>query len=106
MNDRTNQQNAWYWACIVTPFADYLTAMDDPHTPDEVHEHFKSRFLLIPTIDYDTGELLGERVGSTRDLSTVEMADYCERIRKSLAKEHGFVVDDPDPMWRNPRRVA
>lgn len=102
---RSQQQNAWYWACIVQPFYHVLRDQDpDVTSPEHAHTALKCKFLAVPVCNPNTGEVLTHAIGSTASLTTVEMADYCERCRVFLAEWFNIVVPDPDPSWRESGR--
>jgi hypothetical protein len=97
-NTRSLAQNAFYWSCVCTPFADFLSAQDyELNTPEEAHEILKAKFLTRPVVRPDTGELIGRIVRSTTDLSTEEMTDYIERCRAWLLDFFGVMTNDPLP---------
>jgi hypothetical protein len=94
---RTNQQNKWYWSCIVDPFYDFLAAQDyDVTKPNDAHEILAEKFLRVPiVVDQETQEAVGWRTRSTKELTTVEFSEYCERCRAWLADF--FHIDTQDP---------
>lgn len=97
---RSTRQNAWYWGCIVSAFWEFCR--DQDYTigcEDESHEFLKARFLATSVVNRQTGEVIGRRVRSTTELTTEEMADYCEKCRAFLAEWCNVVVPDPDPAW-------
>lgn len=97
---RSQKQNAWYWSCIVRAFWEYLRDQDwTIGAQDEAHEFLKARFLARMVIDKRTGEMIGRRVRSTTELTTDEMADYCERCRVFLSEFCNTIVPDPDPAY-------
>jgi hypothetical protein len=112
---RSNRQNAWYWACIVSAFAAYMRDQDyEIITDDEAHEFLKARFLAVSVHNRRTGEVIGRRVRSTTELSTEQFCEYCERCRAWLADFFGIIVPDPQPwetrtvvstVTRKPRRI-
>lgn len=102
---RSQQQNRWYWGCIVDPFYRLLRDQDpDIVSPEQAHEALKCKFLAMPVCDPKTGEVLTHAIKSTASLTTEEMADYCERCRVFLAQWFNIVVPDPDPSWRESGR--
>lgn len=95
-NVRSNRQNAYYWAAIVSAFAQFLTEQDyDITGPDEAHEFLKARFLAVTVTCRTTGEVIGRRVRSTTELDTAQFSEYCERCRAWLAEFFHIVVPDP-----------
>jgi hypothetical protein len=94
---RTDRQNRWYWPAIVTPFAQYLSAQDyDVTSPEQAHAILKERFLRIEVVNKTTGEVIGQRVRSTTELSIEEFGDYCDRCAAWLSEFFGIVIQ-PGP---------
>ncbi|MFA5403294.1 MAG: hypothetical protein WC318_07370 [Candidatus Omnitrophota bacterium] len=81
---RTNQQNRWYWRCVVGIPAEYYG-----YLPEEMHDAFKLIFLRC----HDEGK--PEMLKSTTSLTTKEFSDYCEKCRQWCA-EHDIVIPDPE----------
>jgi len=105
-NTRSLQQLRWYFACICTQLAEYLSEQDyEVTTPEDAHELLKDKFLKRPIPDPRTGEVIGHVEGSTGDLDTAGMADYCERCRAWMLDFFGIVTADPDPAWREKKQV-
>jgi hypothetical protein len=80
---RSNNQNAWYWACIIP-----LLGESCGYDPEEMHSALKERFLRIH------GDSPLPTVRSTSTLSTKDFSEYCENCRR-LAAEMGVVIPDP-----------
>lgn len=90
---RGEKANAFYWAAIVTPFADHLTAQDyDVTTPEQAHEILKQRFLSVDVVNKGTGQVVGQRVRSTTELDVGEFALYVERCQAWLSEFFGLVL--------------
>lgn len=103
---RSDRQVRWYWGQVLE-----LMSAHTGHTPDELHEYCKARFIPKRLAICDgNGVVVDDRVigGSTTKLNTGEMADYCEAIRQFAAEELSLVIPDPDPAWavRQTRRLA
>jgi hypothetical protein len=73
--NRTEQQNKYYFKCIVLPLGKYLG-----YHKFEMHEILKDMF--IP----DT----------SKELDTNEFKDYCEQIRVWSMSEFNFVLEEPE----------
>lgn len=81
---RTNDQNAWYWACVVgIPAALY------GYYPEEMHDAYKMMFLR----NHEDGK--PETIKSTTALNTKEFSEYVERCRQ-WAAEQGFYIPEPE----------
>jgi hypothetical protein len=100
-NRRSDRQVKWYWGQVLELLAEHTG-----HTPDELHEYCKARFIPKRLAICDgNGVVIDDRVigGSTTKLSTVDMAAYCEAIRQFAAEDLGLVIPDPDPAWARGR---
>ncbi len=83
-NNRSNQQNKFYWAVVVEILAEYFG-----YTPEELHEALKYKFLLQHEDTLAT-------VRSTTSLSTVEFMDYVDRITRWAATDYQIYIPDPN----------
>jgi hypothetical protein len=80
---RSTKANAYYWAAVVTPAAEYFG-----YFPDEMHEAFKMKFLV------EHGENgFPDKVKSTRRLHSDEFRKYIEDIRMWLQIDYGFKTE-------------
>lgn len=84
-NQRTSDQNAYYWGVVIKIAAEYFG-----YYPEEMHEAFKWLFARKSGIDG-----LPDTVKSTSKMGTTEFFDYVEMARMWLRTEHG--IDTPDP---------
>ena len=82
---RTLPQNSYYWGVIVE-----IVRKEWGWSREEVHEAFKMRFLLIPG---ENG--MPDRIGSTRNLSTVEFKEYINQITQWLWDDFQIVIPEP-----------
>lgn len=80
---RTGEQNRWFHGCIVPLLAEHCG-----YDLDEMKEALKIKFLSI----HADGPL--PTVRRTRDLSTKEFADFCERCQR-LGAELGVSIPSP-----------
>lgn len=71
---RSDKQHKYYFGCLVKRIADFAGM-----APDEAHEGLKAKYLRKEKV----GGIW--RIGSTKDLSTKEFEDLCERIRADAA---------------------
>lgn len=81
---RSNQQNAWYWSCVVGIPAKHFGC-----TEEEMHEAYKWMFLRKKWKTIET-------VISTTSLDTKEFSEYCDRIIMWNASENQIVIPSPD----------
>lgn len=93
---RTDRQNRFYWPAIVQPFADFLREQGEQYTDEMAHELLKFKFLRQTIPDLATGEVIGERVRSTTELTVQEFAEYVDQCVAYLAETFGITVAMPD----------
>lgn len=88
---RSNNQNRWYWGCIVPAIAEHCGYQ--PHEHEALHDELVRKFLgLRPDPNP-----LGLRVStSDPDFSTADFAEYCEQVRIWAATDLGVVIPDPE----------
>lgn len=92
---RSDRQNAYYWPCIVEPFAQWLSEhWGENFTADDAHAILKGRLLVREFVDPATGELFS-RVGSTADLTTLEFSQYVDRAKQLLLEYCEIAVPPP-----------
>ncbi len=95
---RSLNQNAYMWGVVYHAISEHTG-----YEPEEVHDLMKQMFLPKAVCIADgNGVVVEDRVigGSTRHLSTGDMTEYIERVRRFAAETWGLVVEDPDPAWR------
>lgn len=100
------KQHGYYWAVVLPYLAkgirDCWGYGDKEFVSEDAHEFAKKAFLTTPIVNRHTGELKGEITRSTRrDLTTVDMTDYIERIRQFAAEYLGVQIPPPDREHRN-----
>jgi len=83
--NRTLDQNAWYWACVVG-----IPAAHFGYTPNEMHDAYKWMFLRKEGNGPTT-------VGSTAPLSTSEFSEYVERCLVFCA-ENELTIPTPEQL--------
>ena len=81
---RSSNQNKYYWG-VVLPLIAEITG----YTIDESHDAMKMQFLVKRTAKVPTTK-------STTDLSTAEMEEYLESIRRFAAVELSCYVPLPN----------
>lgn len=109
---RSNRANAYYWACVVAAFHDFLRAQGESYTAEDCHEFFKCKHLLQSLVNHETGEVVGRAPRSTASLSTDEFCEYLDRCVVWLQDTFGIVVPQandfsaPPPPKRNTQTPA
>jgi hypothetical protein len=97
---RTLSQNAYYWSCVVSPWAEWLIDMGHEISDDneEAHGMLANRFLERSRHDSD-GVIIGTYIESTSKLTTVEFGEYIEQCAQFLAQFCSIVVEPPNPFY-------
>lgn len=81
---RSDDQNRWYWKCIVGIPANHFG-----YSSQEMHDAFKLMFLRRE----ERGKPV--TIGSTATLSTKEFSEYVERCLQWCA-EQDLIIPNPD----------
>lgn len=81
---RSDNQNKWYWSCIVKIAADHFG-----YTSEEMHDVYRMMFL----VKHEKGK--PATLKSSTSLSTHEFYEFCERCRQFCA-EQNLVIPDPN----------
>lgn len=91
-DNRTSNQNNYYWKCIVQVLGDELG-----YFSDEIHDILKSKFLseytILETQDHKTGVLA---ITGTSRLNTKEFEIYTEKVRIWALIELGIKLQLPN----------
>jgi hypothetical protein len=90
---RTDRQNRYYWPVFVQTFVDYLAAQGCKHTPQEVHDMFRVKFLQSKPEIVD--DLCVTFTRSTTELDTAEFNRYLDDIAMWLADMFHIVLPEP-----------
>ena len=83
---RSNQQNRYYWGCVINILSDELG-----YTPNETHDSMRKEFLVEKGKDGKP-----DKIRSTTSLNTIEMENYMENIRKWAVAFNGTYIPDPE----------
>lgn len=92
-NDRSDNQNRYYWGIPIKMISEYTGYSDE-----EVHELLKSLFLK-KKVDVKTTKGITERhtiVGSTATLNTAEFEEYLAKVRQWASEELNIYVPEPN----------
>jgi len=83
---RSNNQNRYYWKCIVQELADALG-----YFPDEMHTILRSKFLSeYEMLEINNRKIGINKIGSTSDLNTKAFEVYADQIRIWALTELGI----------------
>ena len=81
-NKRSNNQNAYYWSCIVPIFINCIKEeWGEFWSSEDMHEFLKTNCNYEEVISEDTGLIL-RKTRSTTDNSTTEQEDFHEKCRR------------------------
>lgn len=101
---RSLSQNAYYWAAVVTPFAEWLRNEwgDSGVHAEQAHEVLKQKILgTRELVNKKTGEVI-EITQSSKVLDTHEFGEFIENASAWLAEFCGIVVLSSDLFWESP----
>lgn len=83
---RSNNQNRYYWKCIVQELADSLG-----YFPDEMHTILRSKFLSeYEMLEINNKKIGINKIGTTSDLNTKAFEVYADQIRIWALTELGI----------------
>jgi hypothetical protein len=91
---RSNNQNRYYWGCVVPHIIRMFEEAGSIVTPDEVHDFLRHELKLIRHVTDPAGEV-HSIIRSSSDLDTREWEDWMERIRV-WAAERGTQIPLPN----------
>jgi len=92
--ERSNQQNRYYWGCLIPILRSALKDLGNIYTAEQVHDILKYKFLKSDKHIKD-GEFITE-IKSTTELSTSEFMDYIAEIQRWSAEFFGVIIPDPN----------
>lgn len=98
---RSLNQNAYYWAAVVAPFAEWLRNEwgDSDVQPEQAHELLKTRILgTRELVNKQTGEAI-EITRSSKGLDTHEFGEFIDKAAAWLAEFCGLVILPPEMFY-------
>ena len=95
-NNRSNQQNKFYWGCLLPLVKQGLIdqGYNEVKTNDDAHEVIKALFLKKHISNGDGIAL--EITGTTTSLSTIEFNELISNVQQWAAEFLGVVIPDPN----------
>ena len=85
-NTRSNNQNSYYWKCIVQELANSCG-----YFPNEMHDILRTKFLSEwEMLEVNEKKIGVNKIGSTTDLDTKAFEVYAEQIRVWALTELGI----------------
>lgn len=91
---RSLQQNA-YLHLLFTIFTESLNELGNDFTMDEVKELCKAKFLLVDVMNVETGEIIGQRIKGTSEMTKTELNLFIENIIRWAADYFSIVLPYP-----------
>ncbi len=91
---RSLQQNA-YLHLLFTIFTESLNELGNEFTMDEVKELCKAKFLLVDVMNVETGEVIGQRIKGTSEMTKTELNLFIENIIRWAADYFSIVLPYP-----------
>lgn len=76
---RSLPQNS-YFHLLMNMFKDELNNFGNSFSMQDVKDLCKAKFLLIDVVNESTGEIFGQRIKSTTELSKVEFMEFIDAI--------------------------
>lgn len=92
---RSCNQNAYLHA-LFTIFCNELNALGNKFTAEEVKELCKFKFALIDVVNDVTGEIIGQRVQGTSEMTTTELAAFVDDVIQWAAEMFGIELPYPN----------
>lgn len=81
---RGSKANRFYWGYVLKHISDHTG-----HSPEELHEAFKAKFLHQEDLT-----VLGEKIATTRKLSTKDFKEYTQKVEQFANHELGVYLPD------------
>lgn len=88
---RSAAQNRLYWGVYIAEWRNHLAKQQCPRSETYLHESLKDKFLKRTKFD-ESGQPIGEEVGSTGELSPSEFNEYLKWVENYLLEEYGIVL--------------
>lgn len=94
-NKRSNRQNS-YLHLLFTIFKDSLNELGNEFRMEEVKELCKAKFLLTDVVNESTGEMIGQRIKGTSELTKIEMMEFIENVIRWGADTFNILLPYPN----------
>lgn len=94
---RSLNQNNYYWGCVLPFVIDGMVGVGYPKSELStilVHDFLKAKFVKKEVVNEQTGEVIS-MIGSTSALTTTDMMDYIDDIKKWASEFLGIYIPDP-----------
>jgi hypothetical protein len=92
---RSHQQNN-YVHLLFTIFTQALNELGAEYTMHEIKEMCKKKFATVNVYNKKTGEIIGERVMGTSEMSKIELNEFFEKVIMWAADMFNIVLPYPN----------
>jgi len=92
---RSAQQNA-YLHLMLNILKEGINDLGNTFSMIQIKEMMKYKFLKIEEVNEDTGEIIGERIKGTAELTTVEMSEFVNNVIEYAREEFNLTIPLPD----------
>ena len=94
---RSNQQNRYLHAAFTILSTELINYTgDERYTAVMVKDIVKCKFLTVDMINESSGEVIGTRIKSTAELSTLEMNEFIENMIRWAAEQFNITIPYPN----------
>jgi len=94
---RSNQQNKYLHAAFTILSKELINYTgDERYTPAMVKDIVKCKFLTVDMINENSGEVIGTRIKSTTELSTLEMSEFIDNMIRWAAEQFNINIIYPN----------
>ena len=94
---RSNQQNRYLHAAFTILSTELINYTgDERYTAVMVKDIVKCKFLTVDMINESSGEVIGTRIKSTTELSTLEMNEFIENMIRWAAEQFNITIPYPN----------
>jgi len=93
---RSDNQNRYYWGCVVKIVRQGLKDLGWIMSPEETHDFLKDKFLGYETMANSEGLEIGKKYKSTTELTKTEFGEYIEQIQIFSAEILNVIIPDPN----------
>lgn len=92
---RSTQQNR-YLHLLFTIFRDALNDLGNEFTLEDIKDICKLKFAVIDVVNKDTGEVIGQKIQGTSEMSKSEMITFIDAIIQWAADHFNIVLPYPN----------
>lgn len=92
---RSLEQNR-YLHLLFSIFRDALNDLGNTFTMEEIKDLCKFKFSVVDVFNESTGEVIGQRIQETRDMSTTAMVNFIDNIINWAAEKFDIILPYPN----------